>query len=1768
MKKIISFLICVTLVCSFFVVSVNGAISYQGKTDLLSIYYRDGETTSTAFASNQSTVANGTSVNIVDDGTGNTALEFAYNGNGAYDGNRYYAIYAIPGEHMNVSWENLTDYSVEFDINPVNNTSGIGISLHNPKLTAHIYPSSLVADSWTTVKFEVVGGTIEAYTKSQGADDEEYVKLIHGKDYFKSVYPISGSSTFILLDTAVMDVATNGAAYDTANFKTAKYLVDNIEITGIEKEFFVKNILYNYEKEIEFNTSLGATGFEHKLDSTIAIPDNTFTWTFDAVKSGGERPVNVTFAPLSGSGIKNYAINIWTAQQDVKYTYKATYVKGVLTGFARKAEGSTVFEELVNGKDYSLGGIYGSWKYFKFGYFGEYYKNDAVHLKEYCGDYPALGDVNTVWKFSNIQVAGNDAGISAVANQTEKGHSVDISAVAKSASFKAVAAVFEGDVFVTSAIAEFNHEGTATVELVHNVEKPTLKLFLFDSLTAEPLVEEWDITSLIQVPDQEEQPELPEEEDPTDLIPGQGDYEGEFYVNWSKPETYANWEIVGGDNIEINEESGILTFDVQQTEGAYRLNYRPSAPQNYDFEFKMKVDEFGSKDFGFKVTNDGYNNYQYLKPDRIVMVNREHAQSGGMGILANIDNEWHDWKMELRGEYCTIYMDGNELYRFKQGLWATEPANIMFMLNSTPNDNYKIHLGKMHYRPYFPTAELTSPANGAEFTEGSDITFKSTAGSSVSFVDYYVNGLKVGSGTGTDYAFTMTAPTVGTYRVCAAVNGVKGPESVITVSDAYATTINPASTSFSYGNSVKLSFDNAKVSDISKIEIYANDEYKGNATTTGILSWKSFTYTLSGLPVGTSQVYAKVYPMSGTPYMTPIVNIEATSTGNATVNLKREYEIDYTYSGGTANLNVADGYFGLDLQHVGNKIIYQSNEGQKEYSLGSGTFKLVVTSGLVDLYYNGHFAHSWFMPRTSTANIVIHSGVEGFIIGGSGVKTEYYSSVWNGDANFSDTVRDVPSNYSIEFDKTDASDESIVFYDGEYKIWLDIKDGVMTSSYHDVETGEQKPYTLLGEAKPGYWRITVAKGLAQVWIDNIYVDSFSAEAVAHTPEIVRTMANPSASTIIAIKGTDDLYYHKEDFSGSGEMAPLDYWIEDTDAVTATVSNGSMKIAGTGDVYLNGQSDDVHMKWSAKIESGDNFYVTPRVFRGPYYSVKAGYNYTTGKWYIKSYSEDTRYTADNIREWSGTAPSLNTWHEFELIIKDESLVLKMDGSNVISAGVYMPFWGYTGFGIEGGSVLIDNVDYIGKCKVTAGIKSAVISDEVGIAEFYQLSDGTVVYENSWTKKMSTKDGGFTWSEPVTASGKDNTGILTLQDGRLFRLSHENTSNIVAYTSSDDGATWTRMGDLNSCRPASRRVVLNASVTQASTGRIFVACDETWTEANSITGLYYTDDCGKTWFEAESAMGIPTSQGISTDTTGFNFQEGTMTELPDGTIRYTARTGMGFVYYMDSHDGGKNYGEFRPTQFINPLCTYAFERDNEDPNTYYAIIEYDATTYCYRYIHSPRNRFALMVSYDGCKTWEFAMTLNEWADYPLFDACNHAIKVFDNTIYINWNNLDQPRRSFVYAIDKAKLRTTKRFEEVHERTFRGATSCETGSKQVVLPKTSGNASIYGQIENITVSNGMYAPETVAKVFGATASVSGSKATFTLGNATVTFTEGAKSVDVNGTAVVFDNTVMSGGYLDIKACAEAFGKNITEAENAYVLWYGAPLVEQYAGDYADYL
>jgi len=156
------------------------------------------------------------------------------------------------------------------------------------------------------------------------------------------------------------------------------------------------------------------------------------------------------------------------------------------------------WEALTEGTDYSKGSIYGAWQYLKFGYLGTYYadKNDQAHLDEYCGPNPALDDINTRWIFSNFQITGYEPAISAIRSETATGHKYTVSAVAQSADFAVMIAVYDGETFAGAGVANFNHEGVAEVNVDHAVANPTFKAFIWNTADeSAPLMAPVDITA-------------------------------------------------------------------------------------------------------------------------------------------------------------------------------------------------------------------------------------------------------------------------------------------------------------------------------------------------------------------------------------------------------------------------------------------------------------------------------------------------------------------------------------------------------------------------------------------------------------------------------------------------------------------------------------------------------------------------------------------------------------------------------------------------------------------------------------------------------------------------------------------------------------------------------------------------------------------------------------------------------------------------------------------------------------------------------------------------------------------------------------------------------------------------------------------------------------------------------------------------------------------------------------------------------------------------
>lgn len=498
MKKVISLALCVMMLSGLFAINTNALIPVSKNLEYIPVYnvYDAGDFNSNnnAFPTNQNTVANGTSISVIDDGTSNAVMEFAFNGTGAGDGSRLYSLFAIPAAHMSTGWTSydINNFSIELDVKPICNSSGIGLSLNKATKRIKIYPSVFTEGDWTTVKAVWEYNALAVYAKDRSEDESKYVKLTEGTDYESDKWIISSSQAHIGIDTSSF---SNPAKCDSNKLTEAKYYFDNIVVK--RGRTYARNIYYTDDTfSFEFDTNIGAAGKSHAI-GVVDLPSSSFVMTIDAVRTGGNRPVCVSFGPNNWSNPRS--INLLSGEQDVKYTYKVDFLYGSINQVVRKAEGSDVWEVLEKGTDYVEGAPYGKGTFLKFGYLGEY---DAA---KYCADKPYAEDVNTKWTFSNFQVSCTGLAVAASVKKTETGSVVTVGALEVTTSalgdnnFGVIVAAYDGDVMKAAGILEVEHEASREITFTHNeLANPKYKLFFWDTdANSAPMGGDLDITKWV-----------------------------------------------------------------------------------------------------------------------------------------------------------------------------------------------------------------------------------------------------------------------------------------------------------------------------------------------------------------------------------------------------------------------------------------------------------------------------------------------------------------------------------------------------------------------------------------------------------------------------------------------------------------------------------------------------------------------------------------------------------------------------------------------------------------------------------------------------------------------------------------------------------------------------------------------------------------------------------------------------------------------------------------------------------------------------------------------------------------------------------------------------------------------------------------------------------------------------------------------------------------------------------------------------------------------
>lgn len=258
-------------------------------------------------------------------------------------------------------------------------------------------------------------------------------------------------------------------------------------------------------------------------------------------------------------------------------------------------------------------------------------------------------------------------------------------------------------------------------------------------------------------------------------------------------------------------------------------------------------------------------------------------------------------------------------------------------------------------------------------------------------------------------------------------------------------------------------------------------------------------------------------------------------------------------------------------------------------------------------------------------------------------------------------------------------------------------------------------------------------------------------------------------------------------------------------------------------------------------------------------------------------------------------------------------------------------------------------------------------------FYDALDGGLVMVVGHTEKgmwaYKTYDNFMTVADSWEITDGKSENIIRLKDGRLMSIWQDRSvqnvlgnslgaSDFYAYFSEDDGKTF---GNRVAISTESRRLYLmNGRVKRLSTGRIIVpTClhpnhllDQKLETAGWV-GCFWTDDEGQTWHEGKWVETSKVDQ----------LCEPIAVELPDGSLKMLARTGVGYLYQMDSTDGGETWTEEYPTELRSPCAPFTFTYDPYGER-YFVIWDDGFPGPTHQYTRSP---IAVAVSKD-CKTWK--------------------------------------------------------------------------------------------------------------------------------------------------------------------------------------------------------
>ncbi len=998
--------------------------------------------------------------------------------------------------------------------------------------------------------------------------------------------------------------------------------------------------------------------------------------------------------------------------------------------------------------------------------------------------------------------------------------------------------------------------------------------------------------------------------------------------------------------------------------------------------------------------------------------------------------ESYNYKQNVR-----VYLDGKLILDEASEAYSSKSNEIRIMTDGGFILPASLKFDFIKYAPKNYDVRLTAPANNASYDIGDDIAIAATEK-----VDFVLNGIDIANGTN----LVLSDLPAGCYKL-EARSGEKVSDCVMfTVKEEISANVNA-------------SLDNGNLS----VSLEDVSDFEGITSVAYMLDGKRFAESkeypyvasVSGVSAGNHFVEAVAYNQTG---------IEVGSFGcevyEPIANTTNAYSYEVSYQAtGTGSIDVKNGNHHLQIKHELGGFRYLTDKGEESYSSsgGEGTFNVLTDGPIAEVYRNGQFILSFYMPKTKEVGTEVSENITDHKIEIPQVRKSYFSA-WNiTDKKESFDLYNLDHNHNLDF-VANASDEGhIALNDGYFRNDITLKDGKIY--VWSVERNNSDPelveVTKLS-AEDVYYRVETSGGMSRLYADGRWVFTFRNPNVSgRKGTLAVQISKGDGLSYLGVNSNSDLYYYRDSFDGSGEIDSIDYWTTIGCDAEVDVNNSSLHVVSEQEntiAELNAYVGNATLDATIKVESGtegvwfmSNHCVT-RAF------TKAGYNFKTNSYEIVQVDDDTETI---VASKAGSFPvdtSVDVSLRCEENYDGKKVTFYVNGEKILSSADVIESRGTIGFVISNGGITIESVDFSGDAKPMLDVRSTVLVDAPNALDMIETDERTYLVTQG-TKGYYTTNGGETWETfmPSANQGFGPSGyggmsknMAQLQNGEIVAM-HRNApatwtdaygqrkSCYQAYVSTDggQGMTWTKPGNANfpekgqlSGAVVGRDATVNR-VTQGPSGRIYFVFGEGNSEDYGDAIVWMSDDNGRNWFESNTRA--------SALETGFVIAEAVIIETTKSTRMYF-RTELGQLCYFESYDRGMTW-DLTPhtTPFISSMTCFGLEADPDDPDTLYIGWGYDNINFFAR-AQFPRTRWSVAKSTDGGDSWEMVGTVHENTGV-LTQAMNRSLNVSKDYIYLNGAAADKYRAqgqdgaNRVVAFPKEKQRTSLRMEQLHLQDF---------------------------------------------------------------------------------------------------------------------------------------